>query len=114
MWRCSTEFSVVTRFEVVLYPPRERSALPQNDAALSALGRLKVEILLEPQATLSASARKRISLAQKARWAKRVTNVQVGTARPKRTMSASARRKIAAAQRTTMGKGPREESALGP
>ena len=78
---------------MVLYPPRERSALPQNDAALSALGWLKVEILSHRR-TLSASARKRISLAQKARWAKR----------PKRTMSASARRKIAAAQRTRWAK----------
>jgi DNA-binding protein HU-beta len=55
--------------------------------------------------TLSASARRRISLAQKARWAKvrggsKPTLVAKTAAAPaKRTMSASARRKIAAAQK---------------
>jgi len=72
-------FPVVTRFEVVLYPPRERSTLPQVDAALSALGRLKVEILLEPTYCgwvspsppgRSASARRKIAAAQRTRWAK--------------------------------------------
>jgi|SRR5579863_7337631 len=52
-----------------------------------------------PRRTLSAAGRRAISLAQKARWAKRAANMQVGTTKPKRTMSASARRKIAASQR---------------
>jgi hypothetical protein len=43
--------------------------------------------------TMSAAARKRISLAQKARWAKRSGS----TGRAKRTMSAEARRKISMA-----------------
>jgi hypothetical protein len=56
--------------------------------------------------TLSASARRRISLAQKARWARvrggskpTLVAKTTGTVKPKRTMSASARRKIAAAQK---------------
>ena len=52
-----------------------------------------------PRRTLSAAGRRAISLAQKARWAKRTENSQAATTKPKRTMSAKARRKIAAAQR---------------
>lgn len=48
---------------------------------------------------MSAAARKKISIAQKARWAKSGTNRPAVNAPPKRTMSAAARRKIAAAQR---------------
>ena len=47
---------------------------------------------------MSAAARRKISLAQKARWAKRAT------AKPKRKMSASARKKIAAFQRARWAK----------
>ena len=54
--------------------------------------------------TRSASARKRMSLAQKERWAKRAANDQAGKMKPKRTVSASARRKIAAAQRARWAK----------
>jgi hypothetical protein len=50
---------------------------------------------------MSAAGRRRISLAQKARWAKYNAPRQ---AKPKRTMSASARRKIAAAQRARWAK----------
>jgi len=73
-------------------------------AALAALG----SSASNRQRTLSADARKRISLAQKARWAKTRKGPKpaaAGTAKTtvsapvKRTMSASARRKIAAAQR---------------
>ncbi|MGO9338173.1 MAG: hypothetical protein ACLPLR_17135 [Terriglobales bacterium] len=52
-----------------------------------------------PRRNVSASARKRMSLAQKARWAKRAANVKAGTAKPKRKMSAAGRERIAAAQR---------------
>ena len=63
----------------------------------------------KPKHTLSASARRRISLAQKARWAsvrkqsKPTLVAKTGSA-PKRTMSASARRKIAAAQKARWAK----------
>jgi hypothetical protein len=50
--------------------------------------------------TMSAAARKKISLAQKARWAKQ--NGQA--ARPKHTISAAGRRRIAAAQRVRWAK----------
>jgi len=70
------------------------------DAALSVLGKLNGGTsYTKPRRTLSAAARKRISLAQKARWAKRAVNGHARVAKPKRTMSAAARRKIAAAQR---------------
>ena len=52
--------------------------------------------------TVSAIARRRMALAQRARWARVRKQSQVGTAaRPaaKRTLSLAARRKIAAAQR---------------
>src|SRR5437899_5791143 len=70
------------------------------DAALSVLGKLNGgRAYTKPRRSLSASARKQISLAQKARWAKRASNTQPHKARPKRTMSIAARRKIADAQR---------------
>jgi hypothetical protein len=53
---------------------------------------------------MSAAARRRISLAQKARWAKTAVNSSVSSMKPKRTLSASARRKIAAAQRARWAK----------
>jgi hypothetical protein len=56
--------------------------------------------------TLSASARKRISLAQKKRWAatRKESKPAAAAAPAKRTMSASARRKIAMAQRKRWAK----------
>ena len=77
--------------------------LKHVDAALSVLGKLnRGNSYTKPRRTLSASARKRISLEQKARWAKRAANEQAQ--KPKRTMSASARRKIAVAQRARWAK----------
>jgi hypothetical protein len=71
------------------------------DAALSVLGKLGGGgSYTKPTRTLSASARKRISLAQKARW----TKAKRRAPKPKRTMSASARKKIAAAQRARWAK----------
>jgi hypothetical protein len=75
--------------------------LKHVDAALSVLGKLGGgSNYTKPRRTLSASARKRISLAQKARWAKANGHAQ----KPKRTMSVAARRKIAAAQRARWAK----------
>ena len=56
--------------------------------------------------TLSASARRRISLAQKARWARvRARNVvSIASKRGKRTISAAGRKRIAAAQRARWAK----------
>jgi hypothetical protein len=56
--------------------------------------------------TLSASARRRISLAQKTRWAKvRAGNVvSIASKRGKRTISAAGRKRIAAAQRARWAK----------
>ena len=56
--------------------------------------------------TMSASARKRISLAQKARWAKvRGRNVvSIASKRGKGTISAAGRKRIAAAQRARWAK----------
>jgi hypothetical protein len=86
---------------------RVQSELARLDAAINALrgsgtgngsGTIRV-VSSRPRRTLSAAGRRAISLAQKARWAKRTANRQTGTTKPKRTMSAGARRKIAAAQR---------------
>jgi hypothetical protein len=68
-------------------------------AALAALGSSVSNGL--PR-TMSAAARKKISLAQKARWAGQ--NGQAEAARPKRTVSSAARRKMAAAQRARWAK----------
>ena len=79
--------------------------LKRVDAALSVLGKLGGGGSYTKRGhTMSASARRRMSLAQKARWAKRAAKNQEAATRPKRTMSASARRKIAAAQRARWAK----------
>ncbi len=76
------------------------------DAALAVLGKLNGgSSYTKPRRTLSAAARKRISEAQKARWAKRASSVSVsGAAQPKRTMSPAGRKRIAAAQRARWAK----------
>jgi hypothetical protein len=73
---------------------RAKTEVERYAAALVALGSSK---LGGQRRTLSAASRKKISLAQKARWAKR--NSPTETAGPKRTVSAAARKKMAAAQR---------------
>jgi hypothetical protein len=85
------------------------SQLKRVDAALSVLGESTGKSngrrsYTKPRRALSASARKRISLAQKARWAKRAGKGQAAKTKPKRILSASARRKIAAAQRARWAK----------
>ena len=89
--------------EIVHQLQQERDRL---DAAINALTTITGSNTPQPKRkrTLSASARRKISLAQKARWAKSASGGQAGTARPKRTMSASARHKIAAAQRARWAK----------
>jgi hypothetical protein len=82
------------------------------DAALSVLGKLNGgRAYTKPRRRLSASGRRRISLAQKARWAKRASNTQPRKSRPNRTMSIAARRKIAAAQRARWAKVKRQRKA---
>jgi hypothetical protein len=54
---------------------------------------------------LSAAARKKISLAQKARWAKHAASKSAtSTAKPRRKVSAAARKRIATAQRARWAK----------
>jgi hypothetical protein len=87
--------------------------LKHVDAALAVLGKLDGGSgHTKPRRTLSASARKRIRIAQKKRWAKARNGSKPaagaaktsGSVPAKRTMSASARRKIAAAQRARWAK----------
>jgi hypothetical protein len=85
--------------------------LKHVDAALAVLGKLDGgSNYTKPRRTLSASARRKISLAQKARWSKArrgskpAKTKTTASAPVKRTMSASARRKIAAAQRARWAK----------
>jgi hypothetical protein len=73
---------------------RAQKEVQRIDAALAALGSSSNGA----SRTMSAAARRRISLAQKARWAKE------RTAKPKRTISAAGRRRIAAAQRARWAK----------
>lgn len=74
---------------------RELSGL---NAALSAfVGAYKGTKPTGKRRTMSAAARRKISLAQKARWSKQ-------KAKPRRTMSAAGRKRIAAAQRARWAK----------
>jgi hypothetical protein len=73
------------------------------DAALSVLGKFGGgRNSTKPKRGVSALARKRMSLAQRARWAK--AKGQAGKLKPKRTISAAGRRRIAAAQRARWAK----------
>jgi hypothetical protein len=75
--------------------------LKRVDTALSVLGKLKGgSSHTKPRHTVSASARKRMSLAQKARWVK----AKGRAPKPKRTISAAGRKRIAAAQRARWAK----------
>ena len=60
---------------------------------------------IRPRRRLSAAARRKISLAKKAWWAKKAAGGQTGTAAPrKRIVSVVARRRMAAAQRARWAK----------
>src|SRR5437660_5469257 len=84
---------------------RAQKEVDRMDAALAALGSSKSGSPMRRQRrTMSAAARRKISLAQKARWAKTRPNRQTGTAKPRRALSAVARRKISAAQRARWAK----------
>ena len=72
------------------------------DAALAALSEMNGGSNHTKTRHMSAAGRRRISLAQKARWAK--ANGQGALVKPKRTMSASARRKISLAQKARWAK----------
>ncbi len=73
------------------------------DAALTVLGKLNGGTsYTRPGRTLSASARKRISLAQKNRWAK--AKSQATTAKRTRKISAAGKKRIAAAARARWAK----------
>jgi hypothetical protein len=74
---------------------RAQKQVQRIDAALAALGSISSN---GTSRTMSAAARRRISLAQKARWEKH------RTAKPKHTISAAGRKRIAAAQRARWAK----------
>jgi nucleoid-associated protein YgaU len=77
------------------------SQLKHVDAALSVLDKLHGgSSYTKPGHTVSASARKRMSLAQKARWAKAKGHAP----KAKRTISAAGKKRIAAAQRARWAK----------
>ena len=93
----------------------ERAHLVNNlrhvDAALAVLGKLEGgRFATASRRSLSATARRKMATAQKARWAKvrgqsqAAINGKPGSSRPRRTLSAAARRKIAAAQRARWAK----------
>jgi len=82
---------------------RLEDQLHRVTAALTAFGKVYMKgtgtkaVAGRKKGTMSAAARRKISLAQKARWAKR-------KATPKRTIPAAGRKRIAAAQRARWAK----------
>ena len=101
--------------KVVQQLSKERARLTDElhrvTAALTAFGKVYLsgsnpKAVGHTKRTLSAAARKKISLAQKKRWAnaRKESKPAVAAAPAKRTMSASARRKIAAAQKARWAK----------
>jgi hypothetical protein len=79
---------------------RAEQEVQRFTAALAALGSSHSN----GRRDLSASARKRISLTQKKRWAKVANSGKVATMKPKRRISAAGRKRIAAAQRARWAK----------
>ncbi|GAC1429672.1 MAG: hypothetical protein NVS1B11_10180 [Terriglobales bacterium] len=76
------------------------------DAALSVLGKLHGKLpssATAPRTVLSAAARRKISIAQKARWAKMRSPGAVAR-KPAKRMSAAARRKISLSQKARWAK----------
>ena len=90
-----TNVSVIEQLKKEL--ERAKNEVERYGAALVALGGSNSN---GGRGTMSAAARKKISLAQKIRWAKQKGR----TAKPKRTMSAAGRKRIAAAQRARWAK----------
>jgi hypothetical protein len=81
-----------------------QSELARLGAAINALRGLNTNgsstiVVASRRHRLSAAGRKAISVAQKARWAKRAARSLAGVTKPKRTMSAASRKKIATAQK---------------
>jgi hypothetical protein len=80
--------------------------------SLNGMGAAVRSQITQPKRIISAASRRKMALAQKARWANLRKNSQpvvamaksTGSSPAKRTMSASARRKIAAAQRARWAK----------
>jgi hypothetical protein len=93
---------------------RDKAAfeLGRLEAAVSALSGIGSNSITPTRTRrkMSASARRRISLAQKARWAKRNS----GRAGVNRYVSAASRRKMAAAQRARWAKVRAKDKARGP
>ena len=91
---------------VVMGLRKERERIQKEaqriDAALAALG--SVGANGSSQHSMSAAARRKISLAQKARWAKQ-------RQKPRGTISAAGRRRIAAAQRARWAKVRQKKAA---
>ena len=86
---------------------RAKNEVERYGAALVALGSSMLGSKLGGQRrTLSAAARRKISLAQKARWAKHKASGP--SDKPKRTISAASRRKMAAAQKARWAKAKRK------
>jgi hypothetical protein len=78
---------------------RAQREVHRIDAALAALGSPSSNGSNRGRHSMSAAARRKISLAQKARWAK-----QKQALKPKRTISVAGRKRIAAAQRVRWAK----------
>jgi hypothetical protein len=78
---------------------RAQKQVQRIDEALAALGSVSLN---GASRTISAAGRRRISLAQKARWAK--VRAKGHAPKPKRTISAAGRKRIAAAQRARWAK----------
>jgi hypothetical protein len=79
---------------------RAQSELNRLETAIQALrGVSRNGSRSQIKRSLSPAARRRISLAQKARWARKSVSAQPSISGPKRRMSAAARRRIAAAQK---------------
>ena len=78
---------------------RAQEEVQRIDAALAALGSISSN---GASRNMSAAARRRISVAQKARWAKQ--RAKGHAPKLKRTISAAGRKRIAAAQRARWAK----------
>jgi hypothetical protein len=84
---------------------KELEKLEQIITGIESLNGMEVPSnIAQPKRMVSAASRRKMALAQKARWAKKTTALPLPTVKPKRVISAAGKKRIAAAARAPWAK----------
>jgi hypothetical protein len=101
---CDVTLSLMPNIDGIIKElQQERARIDQAIQALTSLNGSTAKVF--PKRTMSASARRRIAAAQRARWAKqRGTQAKAGSVRPRRRISAAGIARIRAAAKARWAK----------